>query len=96
MAEITLESKVGVPKGVTFCEMDDEIALLHEGSGEYFGLDEIGSHLFDIFGKTQNLGEAHMLLREEYDPEDVTNQDLTEAILGFVEELVELQLLEVK
>ncbi len=93
MEEVTLESTVELPPKVTFGNMDDEVAIFHEETGQYFGLDDVGSQVWKAFHKTGSLREAHTVLMEEFEIED---SDLEEAIIEFVKELVELELLAVK
>ena len=93
MAELTLESTVELPPKVTFGRMDDELAILHEETGQYYGLDDVGSRVWEVFHETSSLREAHTVLMEEFEIEE---SDLEEAIIEFVKEMVELELLAVK
>ncbi len=93
MDEVTLESTVELPPKVTFGNMDDEVAIFHEETGQYYGLDDVGSRVWKAFHQTGSLREAHTVLMKEFEIED---SDLEEAIIEFVKELVELELLAVK
>ncbi len=93
MEEVTLESTVELPPKVTFGHMDEEVAIFHEETGQYFGLDDVGSRVWEAFHQTNSLREAHTVLMEEFEIED---NDLEEAIIEFAKELVDLELLIVK
>ncbi len=93
MDKVTLESKVKLPPKVTFGHMDEEVAIFHEETGQYYGLDDVGSRVWEVFHETSSLREALTVLMGEFEIEE---SDLEEAIVEFVKELVDLQLLMVR
>ena len=74
-------------------EVDGEMVLLDMNSENYFGLDEVGSSIWQaIEAEVGVLGKVLEVLLEEYDvEEDVLKRDL----LDFVEKLVESGLVQV-
>ncbi len=74
-------------------EVDGEMVLLDMNSENYFGLDEVGSSIWQaIEAEDGVLGKVLEVLLEEYDvEEDVLKRDL----LDFVDKLVESGLVQV-
>jgi hypothetical protein len=50
-------------------EVQGETVLLQLDSGEYFGLDEIGTRIWQLIVETGDLGDVHATLLREYDVE---------------------------
>jgi len=74
-------------------EVDGEMVLLDMNSENYFGLDEVGSTIWQTMGKGKSLQEVLNALLEEYEVEsDVLEKDL----IRFVNQLLDNHLIEVK
>ena len=74
-------------------EVDGEMVLLDMESENYFGLDEVGTAIWQAMQEKETLKEVFELLLEQYEVEsDVLEKDL----IGFVNKLVESGLVEVK
>ncbi len=73
-------------------EVDDEMVLLDMTSENYFGLDAVGSDIWQLLKEGKTLQQAQDALLEMYDVEpEVLTQDFTE----FVEKLVESGLVKI-
>ena len=90
---ISLDDRVAIHQDAVFRELDGEAVILQLEAGMYFGLDPVGTRLWQLI-------EAHGQLRpvleaalQEFDvPPDVLEQDLIELVSRLSEkELVVVQ-----
>jgi hypothetical protein len=88
---VTLQSTVKVPDNVLFRRLDDEAVILNLDTAEYYGLDEVGTHMWHLFAEHGRLRTVYDLMLKEY---DVSPSELQHDMLDFVGELVQHQLLE--
>ena len=87
---MTLDTRVTVPEGVMFRDLDGEAVVLELESCRYFGLNETGTRMWLLLREHGEVGPALRVLLDEYDvPEDRLRTEL----LGFVESLVSQRLL---
>jgi len=93
------ELKLNINQKITFAdtvfaqEVDGEMVLLDMNSENYFGLDEVGTAIWQAMQENGVLQEVYNTLLEQYDvEEEVLQKDL----LDFVEKLVESGLVEVE
>ena len=70
-------------------EVGGETVILHLGSGTYFGLDEVGTRIWQLLGKGLPLAAVCDRLVEEYEVERAVLERDLEALIG---ELVEHEL----
>jgi hypothetical protein len=86
MPQISLDNRVTIHADAVFRELDGEAVILQLEAGMYFGLDPVGTRLWQLI-------EAHGQLRpvldaalEEFDvPPDVLERDLIELVSGLSE-----------
>lgn len=79
-------NEIEIPENVLFQEVGDEAVLLSLDKGHYFGLDEIGTHIWNLIKEKKNAEEIIAVITEEYDVEaEQFKQDLDD----FVTELQE-------
>jgi len=85
-------------KTITFAEtvfaqeVDGEMVLLDMESENYFGLDEVGTSIWQAMQDDANLDKVFAALMEQYEvPEDVLRSDL----VNFVEKLQESGLISI-
>jgi len=87
-----LNKKVIFAETVFAQEVDGEMVLLDMNSENYFGLDAVGTDIWQAIQEKETLQEVLETLLEQYDvEEDVLKKDL----LAFVEKLKESELIEV-
>ena len=87
-----LNKKVIFAETVFAQEVDGEMVLLDMNSENYFGLDAVGTDIWQAIQEKETLQEFLETLLEQYDvEEDVLKKDL----LAFVEKLKESELIEV-
>jgi len=65
--EITSATSVAAAPGVVSCELDGETVLLDSASSTYFGLDPIGSEIWNAIQHARTVAEIRDLLTESYD-----------------------------
>jgi len=87
-----LKKKVTFADTVFAQEVDGEMVLLDMNSENYFGLDAVGTDIWQAMQEKESLQEVLEILLEQYDvEEDVLKKDL----LNFVDKLQESGLVEV-
>ncbi len=92
MVSPTLDDEVRVPARVEFSRVRDQIALLNVETGVYFGLDEIGSRMWDLLCEHRQLRVVAERMESDF---DVEPDRLRADLLGLVRELLEKGLLEI-
>jgi hypothetical protein len=92
MVRVSLKSRVSVPEEVLFHELAGEGIILHQETGKYYGLDEVGTRMWVLVTHHGTLEPALRELLEEY---DVTEEQLRHDLLAWVEELASHDLLEI-
>jgi Coenzyme PQQ synthesis protein D (PqqD) len=53
-------------KDVVFNKLDDEIVMMSIKNGEYYGLDNIGSRIWEIIEKPVSVNQIADILKNEY------------------------------
>ena len=81
---ISFDNKVTVPSHVLVRVLDREAVLLNIETERYFGLDEIGTRMWELITTSPSLEVAYQALLSEYDVEPATLrqnlQDLLEKL----------------
>jgi Coenzyme PQQ synthesis protein D (PqqD) len=91
--EIMLEmaTRLQVPEAVLFREVGGEAVLLHTDTGKYFGLDPVGTRMWQVLAEEGSVEPACQRLLAEFDVEE---EHLRRDLLELVEKLEDHQLLE--
>lgn len=89
---LSLSSRVKITEHTLFQELSREAVLLELSRGVYFGLDEVGTRIWQLLGDGRSLQETVAALVDEY---DVAEQQVAEDLLALVRELEERRLIEV-
>ena len=93
MTPISLANTFIPSTDAIFRDLDGEAVILHLDSGTYFGLNSVGTRIWQLMEREGRLTDVLDDLRAEYDaPADVLERDL----LDLVTRLVEARLGEVK
>lgn len=88
-----LDQKIIFADSVFAQEVDGEMVLLDMESENYFGLDEVGTSIWQVMQEKETLKEVFDALLEQYEVEaEVLERDLSD----FVGKLLESGLVEVK
>lgn len=89
---MTLHTRVTIPPGVMFRDLDGEAVLLELETGRYFGLNETGTRMWLLLRDHGAVESAFRSLLSEYDvPEDRLRSEL----LSFIGTLSSRRLLEI-
>ena len=91
--KLLLKNKVTVPDGVLVRDLAGESVLLNLNSESYFGLDEVGTHMWAVLTTSPSIEAAFDILLIKYEVEPV---QLRNDLHSFVEKLVNLGLLDVQ
>lgn len=87
-----LTQKITFSQSVFAQEIDGEMVLLDMESENYFGLDEVGTSIWQAMQEKESLQEVFEVLMEQYEvEEEVLQKDLSD----FVEKLLESGLVKV-
>ena len=89
---VTLQSKISTHEDVLFRDLGGEAIVLSLETGKYYGLDEVGTRMWTLLSQHGQVEPAYRALLDEY---DVTEEQLREDMLRFIEELASHQLLQV-
>ena len=91
--KLLLKNKVTVPDGVLVRDLAGESVLLNLNSESYFGLDEVGTHMWTVLTTSPSVDAAFdtLLIKYEVDP-----VQLRDDLHNFIEKLVDLGLLDVQ
>ena len=88
--QISFPKTVDLNPEVLFQELDTQTILLNISNEQYFGLDEIGSRLWQLFSKNNNADDVLAQMLVEFDVDQVRlSNDLT----LFIQELSEAGLI---
>ena len=81
---LSLDTHVRIPEEVVFRVLEAESVVLNLESGIYFGLDDVGTRMWQLIDELQSLrGVADALAREYEAPREQLDSDL----IAFVEQL---------
>ena len=90
---INLDTLLNIPEAVYTQDIDDETILLDIQSGHYFGLDPVGSRMWQLMREHGALRPAYEILLTEY---EVTPERLEADLLTLTEKMIEKGLAEIR
>lgn len=70
LKEIGIDSTVSQSAGLVAADMDGQKVMLNIDKGKYYGLDDIGSRIWELIEKPRTVRELVAVLLQEYDVED--------------------------
>jgi hypothetical protein len=82
--ELSLRDSIAVAPDVVFRELEGEAVILNLESGIYFGLDEVGTRIWQLIGEHGALQKVFDMMCDEY---EVVPDALERDLLGLVDEL---------
>lgn len=92
MQVMTMNKKLKIPDEVVFQKVGDETVLLNLKTGTYYGLESVGTRMWELVADKGTLAGIVESMLEDY---EVTPEDLQRDILRLVEELQANGLIEV-
>lgn len=87
---LTLNDRLWVPSAVMDRRVGEETVLLHLASGTYYGLDPVGTRIWELIRAGHRLAEVRERMLLDY---DVSAEQLDADLLRLVEELLDQGLL---
>ena len=88
---ITTDTFIKRNNEVFASEIDDEVVMMNIQSGKYFGMDAIGSRIWQLVEEKIQVKEIIAQLLEEY---NVTEEQCRNDVLEFLNELYEQNLVQ--
>ncbi len=82
---VELASRVAVPRHVLVRALDKESVLLNVETERYFGLDEVGTRMWQLLTTSQSIDGAYGQLLAEY---DVEADELRDNLLELLDRLL--------
>ena len=77
--EVPFTAKLSVADDILVRELGDESVILNLNDESYYGLDEVGTHMWNVLTSSESIQVAYETLIEEYDVEaNVLRGDLEE------------------
>jgi hypothetical protein len=91
--EISFDMRAVASTDVVTRRLDDELVLLDLGTENYFGLDEVGTHMWEVLASSPRVQDAYDRLLTTYDVDAGTlRRDMEKLLSELVEHgLIELQ-----
>ena len=89
---IDMETVLERNEGVLVAEVDDELIMLDIDKGMYYGLDDIGSGIWELLAERQTVARLCERLQERY---AVSAEMCREDLLPFLEDMHEIGLINV-
>ena len=75
------------------CNLETESVILNSYNGVYYGLDQVGSAIWDLIKRPISVKDITTILLKEY---DVSLEQCKNNLLSFLKELYENKLIEIK
>lgn len=76
-----------------FSEIDEEVVMLSVENSEYYGMDKVGSRIWQLIEREITFKDLIKVLTEEY---DVTEEQCKEDTIKFLEQLEEKKLIDIR
>jgi hypothetical protein len=84
LSRCSLRHRVAIPPHIAVRELEGEAVLLDLNTGTYFGLDPVGTRIWQLLGERGRIGSVRAALVDEY---EVTRDGATNDLLRLVDEL---------
>lgn len=92
ISPISFSDRVRVPDDVLISNLQEEFVILNLNSERYFGLDNVGTHMFSVLTNSDSIEAAYESLAREY---DVDRQVLRQDLVALVENLLQQGLVKI-
>jgi len=83
---VNLSDRLSIPAPVMTRTIGDELVLLHLESGTYFGLDPVGTRIWQLMADGRTLEEVCQAMTEAY---EVSREEVERDVLALAESLRE-------
>lgn len=89
---ITEDNYIKRNKEVFASEIDEEVVMMNVDTGRYYGMDTVGSRIWELVAEEIQVKDVIETLMEEY---DVSEEQCKKDVLEFLNELYENKLIQV-
>lgn len=86
---IDINAKIARNEEIVSSDMDDEIVMMSIEQGEYYGINAVGSRIWELLEQPRTAAGLCDILLEEY---DVPAEECRRDVLAFIEQLFEKKL----
>ena len=93
-AGLTISSQVVATTQQVSAELMDEVVILSLQTGEYYGLDPIAADIWSLIQEPRSVAEVRDALLARY--EGVTPGECEQQVLALLEEMVKLDLVQIR
>jgi hypothetical protein len=90
LSEFDFSHSVGVPADVMMREIGGEAVIVNLDSESYFGLDDVGTHMWTLLTESKSVQAAFDVLKDDY---DVAEEQLRSDLSNLLHQLVDHGLL---
>lgn len=90
---LTMTSVIVATRELITCDLDNEIVILDQSSGVYFGLNAVGTRVWELIQEPRSIGSLCDTLLTEY---DVTPEQCISEVLALAQTLAAQHLIEVR
>jgi hypothetical protein len=87
--KLSFTSRLRVNDDVLFQELQGEAVLLNLKTGVYFGLDKVGTRVWQLMGQNEELSGIRTAILHEY---DVTEEQCSQDLLDLIGKMQEQEL----
>ena len=92
MSNLTLQSRISRSKELVSSEMDGEVVMMSVSTGTYYGLNEVGTHIWTLIEAPMTIDEICKELRGEFNVDAATCE---QEVLNFVTQMAGEQLINI-
>ncbi len=93
MGSVSLQNTFTLGKDTVFRDLDGEAVILHLGSGTYFGMNAVGTRIWQLIERHGRLDAVLDELCQEY---DASRDELRQDLLELVTRLADARLVDMK
>lgn len=91
--KITKATIIGQPDDLLSSKIDDEVIMLGIDSGKYFGLNSVGSHIWELIKEPHSIENLCSKLMDEF---EVDEETCLKETIELIEELADNKLLKIE
>jgi hypothetical protein len=88
---LTLNTALHIPINVSFSVVGEDAFLLNTQTNKYYGLEKVGTRLWELLNEGKSLKDAHQIILKEY---EIGPGQLEQDILELANHLLENGLVE--
>lgn len=90
---INTDTVISKTEGVVLAELDGKVVMMSIENGQYYGLDEVGSIIWEMMSEPVQVKNVIDRLMQEY---EVTREECEKDVMAFLEKLYEKKLIILK